>query len=98
MLGKLLAICLRCGPLSDPLEGEPDHHFGMSEMAACSAHFPNAVIRFSPRSFQIRRDHCGDCRTAPMGRQATFARLRDRIHDFTEDVELELACGCIADA
>src|SRR5512133_3615248 len=84
--------------LDRSVEGDPCHHLGIGEMLAPSPHLPNALVCRGPYLFQVGYK---DLLKVPgLGKvlKAADTRLVQRVQDFTENVELQLIGGRVADA
>src|SRR5580704_18221793 len=68
----------------------------MNEVLPAAPHLPNAVVRLSPNGRQIFQYNWPQGPAAFRWRHTCFQRLKHRIGDFAEDVELQLLGGVIA--
>ena len=92
LVERFYANIIRCA-----IECDPGHHFGMDEVLPSAAHLPNPFIRLPPgfrEILQNQRTHG----PATFGRRhAGLVRLKRRVRDLAEDIDLHLIAGRVSD-
>jgi hypothetical protein len=86
------------GILDRTIEGHPDHDLGIREMLRRTAHFPDAAVRLFPHRAQMLEELALDIPAGLGLGNASPARLMQRVHDFTEHIQLQLPVCTVADA
>jgi hypothetical protein len=91
-----------------PVGRHPRHHLGVREVSPRAAHLPDAVVGFAPHLAQVIHNgalHAPGLIDLRVGRvllelldHRRLTRHLGDVHDLTEDVELELVVGAVADA
>src|SRR5690348_8172702 len=70
----------------------------MDEVLRSAANLPNAFIRVAPNFREILQDN-GSQRAAAFGQTYSYlSGLKQRVGDFTENVQLKLVIGSVSDA
>ena len=83
---------------ADPaVERDPGHDLRIGEVLRLSARLPHALIRKTPHVLQVFEDGAEEGPIGGTGVQPTALALKERVHDFSEHVELELSVRRVAD-
>src|SRR5690606_31972979 len=98
VLRKSAAVIHGFGHGRNPVKSHPRHYFGMNEVLALSADFPNAFIWFAPRFLEKRNDNSRDGFNPRVRRKMTFDGLRHGVPHFSVDVQLSLSGRSITDS
>ena len=85
------------GVLDRPIERHPGHHFGMGEVPARTAHFPDAFVRLVPVRLQKLDNLALDPPVVFAEPQPGAARDVEGIRDLAKDIQLELCVRGVAD-
>jgi hypothetical protein len=75
------------------IERDPSHYLRMNEVLPPAARFPNAFVRLPPHRRQMVQYNRTQGAAAFGSRHAGLARLKHRVGNLAEDVDLQLL-GC----
>src|SRR4029077_13254297 len=84
------------GASDGPIEGNPGHYFGMSEMFIRATNFPYSAIGFPPDFLKVLQNRDLKVKVSMPVTLFNAARVVQSVPEFSKDIQLHLGNGSIA--